>query len=86
MDVSRGERIGRVSSEWFSRPDDERYLSLVAPIILGSGIPAFTLPAAGRIDQGLRFAWTPHRIGADMLFDIALHRAQPGICCEGPTA
>src|SRR6201982_2763643 len=26
--VSRGERIGRVSSEWFSRPDDERYLSL----------------------------------------------------------
>lgn len=30
VDVSRGERIGRVSSEWFSRPDDERYLSLNA--------------------------------------------------------
>src|ERR1700758_463707 len=28
VDVSQGERIGRVSSEWFSRPDDERYLSL----------------------------------------------------------
>ncbi|MFG7488839.1 DUF932 domain-containing protein [Methylorubrum rhodesianum] len=28
VDVNRGERIGRVSSEWFSRPDDERYLSL----------------------------------------------------------
>jgi hypothetical protein len=28
VDVSRGGRIGRVSSEWFSRPDDERYLSL----------------------------------------------------------
>ncbi|XAP78532.1 DUF932 domain-containing protein [Citromicrobium bathyomarinum] len=28
VDVTRGERIGRVSSEWFSRPDDERYLSL----------------------------------------------------------
>ncbi|MCT9000248.1 DUF932 domain-containing protein [Chelativorans intermedius] len=28
VDASRGERIGRVSSEWFSRPDDERYLSL----------------------------------------------------------
>lgn len=28
VDVSRGKRIGRVSSEWFSRPDDERYLSL----------------------------------------------------------
>ncbi|RAZ89477.1 DUF932 domain-containing protein [Mesorhizobium hawassense] len=28
VDLSRGERIGRVSSEWFSRPADERYLSL----------------------------------------------------------
>ncbi|MGV0876468.1 DUF932 domain-containing protein [Martelella sp. FLE1502] len=28
VDISRGENIGRVSSEWFSRPDDERYLSL----------------------------------------------------------
>lgn len=28
VDISRGERIGRVSSEWFSRPDDERYLNL----------------------------------------------------------
>jgi len=30
VDISRGQRIGRVSSEWFSRPDDERYLSLTA--------------------------------------------------------
>jgi hypothetical protein len=28
VDITRGERVGRVSSEWFSRPDDERYLSL----------------------------------------------------------
>jgi hypothetical protein len=28
VDVSRGQRVGRVSSEWFARPDDERYLSL----------------------------------------------------------
>jgi hypothetical protein len=28
VDISRGERIGRISSEWSSRPDDERYLSL----------------------------------------------------------
>src|SRR6266446_1383457 len=28
VDVSRGERVGRVSPEWFSRPADERYLSL----------------------------------------------------------
>ena len=28
VDPSRGERNGRVSSEWFARPDDERFLSL----------------------------------------------------------
>ncbi|MGD9801254.1 MAG: DUF932 domain-containing protein [Parvularculaceae bacterium] len=28
VDVRRGSRVGRVSSEWFSRPDDERFLSL----------------------------------------------------------
>jgi len=30
VDVGRGQRVGRVSSEWFSRPADERYLSLDA--------------------------------------------------------
>ena len=30
VDIPRAKRIGRVSSEWFSRPDDERYLSLTA--------------------------------------------------------
>ena len=28
VDVGRGARVGRVASEWFSRPDDERFLSL----------------------------------------------------------
>ena len=28
VDVSRGENVDRVSSEWFARPDDERFLSL----------------------------------------------------------
>jgi hypothetical protein len=28
VDLSHGNRVGRVSSEWFSRPDDERFLSL----------------------------------------------------------
>ncbi|ARE40944.1 hypothetical protein RGUI_2803 [Rhodovulum sp. P5] len=28
VDMSRGRHDGRVSSEWFSRPDDEKYLSL----------------------------------------------------------
>ena len=28
VDMTRGEQVGRVSSEWFSRPGDERFLSL----------------------------------------------------------
>lgn len=28
VDISRGHNISRVSSEWFARPDDERFLSL----------------------------------------------------------
>ena len=28
IDVNRGQCVGRVSSEWFSRPDDEKFLSL----------------------------------------------------------
>jgi hypothetical protein len=28
VDVTRGQRIGRVSSEWFARPADERFLNL----------------------------------------------------------
>ena len=30
IDVSRGHMSSRVSSEWFSRPDDEKYLSLTS--------------------------------------------------------
>ncbi|PBN41563.1 DUF932 domain-containing protein, partial [Sphingobium sp. D43FB] len=30
IDVSRGRMSSRVSSEWFSRPDDEKYLSLTS--------------------------------------------------------
>ncbi len=52
----------------------------MAPVLLGSGIPAFTLPAAASIADGLRFAWTVHPLGQDVLFDIALDRARPGVC------
>jgi riboflavin-specific deaminase-like protein len=52
----------------------------VAPVLLGSGIPAFTLPEAARIADGLRFAWTVHSLEPDVLFDIALDRARPGVC------
>lgn len=52
----------------------------VAPVLLGSGIPAFTLPEVGRIADGLRFSWTVHEIAPDILLDIALDRAKPGGC------
>jgi len=50
----------------------------VAPVLLGSGIPAFTLPEVPRIADGLRFAWTVHEIPPDILLDIAVDRARPG--------
>ncbi|WP_135466168.1 RibD family protein [Crenalkalicoccus roseus] len=49
----------------------------VAPVLLGSGIPAFTLPPAARIADGLRFPWRHYDLGPDVLFDIALDRARP---------
>lgn len=52
----------------------------IAPLLLGSGIPGFTLPVAARPDDGLRVAWTVYPLGRDLLFDIPLRRARPGIC------
>jgi hypothetical protein len=45
VDVSRGERVGRVSSEWFARPDDERYLSLTDLIMRYAAAPTVRRPA-----------------------------------------
>lgn len=54
IDPSRGTRSARVSSEWFSRPDDERYLSL-------SDLHAATLARADRATarrwKAAPFAW-----------------------------
>ncbi|MBE9604988.1 RibD family protein [Acetobacteraceae bacterium H6797] len=52
----------------------------VAPIILGSGKPAFALPEAQCIDDGIRAGWEVHRVGDDLLCDLALNRARPRIC------
>jgi len=35
VDVNRGERIGRVSSEWFSRPADERFSDSISRRAIG---------------------------------------------------
>lgn len=51
----------------------------IAPLLIGSGIPAFTLPQATTLTDVLRFDWSVHRIGADLLVDIPLSRARPGV-------
>ena len=51
----------------------------IAPLLIGSGIPAFTLPQTTTLTDVLRFDWSVHRIGADLLVDIPLGRARPGI-------
>jgi diaminohydroxyphosphoribosylaminopyrimidine deaminase/5-amino-6-(5-phosphoribosylamino)uracil reductase len=56
----------------------------IAPLLLGSGIPAFTLPEARQPEDGLRLSWTVHRLGADLLLDIPLHRARPPVCGRPP--
>jgi diaminohydroxyphosphoribosylaminopyrimidine deaminase / 5-amino-6-(5-phosphoribosylamino)uracil reductase len=50
----------------------------IAPLLIGSGIPAFTLPETRTLTDVLRFDWAVHRIGADLLVDIPLSRARPG--------
>jgi riboflavin-specific deaminase-like protein len=49
----------------------------VAPLLLGDGIPAFTLPGVARPEHGMRLAWSVHRLGEDLLLDIAVNRARP---------
>ncbi len=47
----------------------------VAPMILGSGRPAFDLPEVATVHEGLRFRWAAHDLAPDVLFDIALREA-----------
>lgn len=49
----------------------------IAPLLIGSGIPAFTLPETATLTNVLRFDWSVHPIGGDLLFDIPLSRARP---------
>ena len=52
----------------------------IAPLLLGSGIPAFTLPEAIVPTDGLRLTWSVYRLGDDLLLDIPLGRARPPVC------
>jgi diaminohydroxyphosphoribosylaminopyrimidine deaminase/5-amino-6-(5-phosphoribosylamino)uracil reductase len=44
----------------------------IAPLLLGGGVPSFVLPHAASLAEALRFEWTVHRLGADLLLDIPL--------------
>lgn len=52
----------------------------IAPLLLGAGVPAFTLPCPGRPELGMRLGWTLHHLGDDLLLDIPLGRAKPPMC------
>lgn len=52
----------------------------VAPLLLGSGIPAFALPEAATPADGLRLSWRVFPLGEDLLLDIPIARARPGCC------
>lgn len=47
----------------------------VAPLLLGDGVPSFVLPAAPALTDAMRFDWSVHRLGADVLLDIPLRGA-----------
>lgn len=49
----------------------------ISPLLIGSGIPAFTLPPATALADGLRLEWTVYRLGDDLLVDIPIGRARP---------
>lgn len=75
---------GRTVSAFLAAGLLDRLHVTVAPVLLGSGIPAFTLPEAPRIADGMRFAWRVFPLGTDILLDIPLDRARPRITESAP--
>lgn len=49
----------------------------VAPLLIGSGRPAFTLAPIQRLDEALRPPSRTFRLGDDVLFDLDLSRGAP---------
>jgi riboflavin-specific deaminase-like protein len=50
----------------------DRLHVIVAPIIMGSGRPGFSLPAIEHMDQAVRIKMHPHALEDEMLFDCDL--------------
>lgn len=69
---------GITVSRFLARGALDRLHITVAPLLIGSGIPAFTLPPPAALAESLRFDWSVHRVGADLLLDIPLERGRTG--------
>ena len=65
---------GITVSRFLSAGALDRLHITIAPLLIGAGIPAFTLPPIARLAAGRRFAWSVHPMGADVLVDIPLVR------------
>lgn len=63
---------GRTVSAFLAADALDRLHVALAPLLLGHGVPAFTLPAVARPDDGRRIAWSVYRLGRDLLLDIPL--------------
>ena len=78
-------RNSRVDYHGFFTGALDRLHLVIAPLLLGSGIPAFTLPEAATPADGLRFHWRVHHLGDDLLLDIPLQRQSPSVCPRAET-
>lgn len=55
----------------------DRLHVVVAPLLLGSGVPMLTLPEIADIAEGMRLSVRHFPLGEDMLFDLAIGRRRP---------
>ncbi len=66
---------GMTVSRFIAQSCLDRLHVTIAPLLLGAGIPAFSLPGVDTPQQGRRLEWTPYQLGRDLLLDVALDRA-----------
>lgn len=66
---------GRLVSAFLQAGTLDRLFVTVAPVIVGSGVPSFTLPAIDRLDQALRPSCRQFSLGEDRLFVFSLDQS-----------
>jgi riboflavin biosynthesis pyrimidine reductase len=63
---------GRTVSRFLAAGCLDRLHLTLAPLLLGAGVPGFTLPGVVRPADALRVGYALHRLGDDLLLDIPL--------------